>query len=54
MSQNQISELKVQAEKLEKDLSEYLKVKEQMRPKTDSKDGEQLIDFLESKLEQIE
>ncbi len=54
MSQGQISELKLQAEKLEKELTEHLKLSADRRPKTQDKNGEDLIDFLETKLEQIE
>ena len=54
MSQKQISDLKTQAEKLEKELTEHLKLKADRRPRTEDKNGEELIDFLESKLEQIE
>jgi hypothetical protein len=36
---------------LEKELTEHLKLSADRRPKTQDKNGEELIDFLETKLE---
>lgn len=52
-----INNLKKQAEGLESELSEHMKRISATRPKTgqeQTQGGEALIDFLESKLEQIE
>jgi len=58
VSQGMINNLKKQAEGLESELSEHMKRISATRPKTggdpNTQGGEALIDFLESKLEQIE
>lgn len=54
MSQSLINNLKIKSESLEQELAEYMKRISSSRPKTGDQNGEVLIDFLESKLEQIE
>ena len=54
MAQGQINSLKETAEHLEQELADHMKRIAANRPKTSDQNGETLIDFLESKLEQIE